>query len=1611
MTTSTDHLIDDALHRCDLEWLSDHLDARSCRPAVLGRLVRHANPRLRHLGLLLLTGRVTATPPAADERETVELASLLPDFVVDPPEAALLQANLHAHLGPYLRDRRPPSWRTADLPVRVRIAWLRAELLDDPTVLRHEARGELLHQAVRETSVTAAHRPGRLVAELADSGDQVLRAEALRLAREGLHAGLLAPARVREHVLALLDTGVRGVGVRDIGAHGSGSAGGADVGTDVGAADDTAGGSRAAAAVVAAALRELAEPWAALEPLPEGRLSVFLTSDPEATPVEVADAALTAASRHGHRDVVRRVAADPGRLPALRRRALELLGDLAGRNDIRELTAIAARDPLLLGAPAVACLRGLHRRGHFPTDEDVPAVIGLALADHSIAPREVAAILFTCRRAALRTLIDADDDTSRPRRLALLVALAGQGARELPVGEEITRVFATAGPPEPFLAAIRELRYTEAEEVVIALLPQAPGPALDALEAIGGHRTVRALREGLGLPASEDAAQDGEGIGVIAPHLRAVRDRALELLWHLTDDRDQRRGLLVRLDPTDLPARIAADLGGPDEEELALLGSHLDPDEPLTALCRLAAHGGAGTLPALADLLLRVVGELAALREPGGDVTRFEGETPNAEPVVPREAEHALTALGSRLYERRRIRPACLLDAADAQAAGRALLATLVLDLLDRPGLSDREKTILLELLSRAPGPRVRARVHHLLRHRDRHVRKHTIALLARDVTGDDAQALSATLIALTRAGDVQTVRRALLALGHARARWACTAIAACLSHPNMNVKKTAAQALARAGAPPAVPELLRLLGRHDNPGLRGTIVEALRAILGDAYAATVLTAAEHGETERARALLSEALDGVLPARSVLALADQASPVAPALLALVADGRVRLASGTREELAPALDRHGIVLPAGPASPPNDATDFDVTSMAAGRWNPTVALRVAVRPEPPHSDRLRELRPLLADWLRLAESAPRATRGAVLRFTLRLCPAPWTDGEVASWARSTRLLLDALADGSGGDRPDLVAVLEAVAPLLTPASAAAVVDSVRALPPASAHTPDRSTLTLLRRCGAVLVRADLDRALAVAGFGADPWRARTEVLREAFAVPHLPAGGWRTALEASVRTPAALADFRLRDLPVHRRAHDIGRKGDIPGMRDLGRTRDEEAPDSRERLSALIDVYATADPEVRDPLLDWMTALQPLDAPPWTIGETASGPRPAPGRAGVPRRVHTDDLDQPRSAALRDRLLTMLDSPDPDRRNTAARALLTWPEPGIRLAVLRAALRGRTTVDVGADLARTMITLAPAELRAAEVPPENVIRVASLLAPPDLVPLLPLLSHWWEQGTPAVHRAAAVELRRAPVDALAHGLGTRLDAGARGPVDLIAGRAMLRTAALTRACRRLRAEGHDELADRILLVDGPLRGPAAVSRDATALASLRDRAGTPTPRAVHRPARLELSDAARTGTPERIRRALTRLAEEHRGPDPDLAVRELIGGLLHHATPGVRLHAHRTSRAVLDRPSHLRHTLVLLHDPQPDVVRMAIRSLSRAAWEPAIPALVGLLVHARPVVRRTAADGLARLGAPAVPALRRAAAHARPDRRARYAEVLGRIAADTGTTAG
>lgn len=759
----------------------------------------------------------------------------------------------------------------------------------------------------------------------------------------------------------------------------------------------------------------------------------------------------------------------------------------------------------MFAEPFVACLRAMHRRGHFVRADDVPAVIEIALADYRVSTADVAIVLFTVRHEALRVLTAvADDDPHEARRVELLRALAAQGAPDLPVGEVLTARLAGSTRPEPILSVLRELRYREAEDAVLATVPRAPRAALRALEAIGGARTVEALREALGVTDPD---------GVVAPYLRPVAGLALEVLWHLTDDPAARRTLRARLNRRGLPERVAADLGIPDPDELAVRTSALDVLRPGVALCRLAEHGDARSIPVLADLLLRVVSDLVANR----------GEEA-AEPVVPGQVYQAIGDLGERLYRRRALRPVCLLDASSPEAAREALVVDLTLGLSERSGVTDAELAVLLELLGRVPSAHVKDRVHHLIRHRDPHVRKHVIALLAHDADLDAARSLSASLIPLTSAADPQTVRQALLALGHARARWAGEAIAACLDHPVMNIKKTAAQALIDTGTPAQVPALLRWLGRHDNPGLRESLTRALRFILGrKAYAVCVLSAAERATDARERGLLLDALSGELSVPAVAALVRRGSPLAELLLTRLARGTTRLKRGRLRDLTAEFAAYDIALPEPAVGEDADAgTRVDLITLArkgerADHDDARAVLRLAARSGDLAVGQRADLRQALPRMLAVARDRP-ADRATVLRLVLEVCPAPWSAAELGAFADAYDVLAAELgAVGGVGE------VLEGIADTLSEVAAFVLAARVRALPARS--FAGRARLAVLWGCGAVLTRDDVDRALSGARPGPNPWEAEVEVLRVVF----VPVAGADSAGADAAGADAAGAD--------------------------------------------------------------------------------------------------------------------------------------------------------------------------------------------------------------------------------------------------------------------------------------------------------------------------------------------------------------------------------------------------------------------------------------------------------------------------------------------------
>ncbi|MEU0560848.1 hypothetical protein [Dactylosporangium sp. NPDC006015] len=644
MTEPTDPHVTAAVDRGDVDWLAAHVDGTACPPALLARLARHGDPSLRLLAVQWLGARLIGGD--VDE----DLLRLL--GTDETPEVALATATLFQRHG-----RLPPSawprWREHGPVAVVRVAWLRAELLHLPGRLPAEPPGEPLLQAVAGLACADASDPPRLLDELTGRDDPVLHGAALRLCREGLRAAVLAPAAARRILGRLLDSGTP--------------------------------------AVVAGALTELAEPWAAVDPVAPHRLRALLAPAPTGPGVspagvagtaDVASAAVAAAARHGLREPLLDAGADVRVPPRVRQRALEALGELLDREHIPAVVGLGATDPLLLGPAAVACLTTMHHRGLIVAAADAAGVVSLALADHAIPAGDVAALLYTARHATRAALLagpaacsvpgssaGADDGSGADwaRRLDLLVALARQGAPDLDIGGDVAALLPRAAEPEPFLAAIRALRHAPAEDAVLAALPRAPAAALHALEAVGGDRTVAVLADGL--------AQD-------LPFLRPWRHQALELCWLLQPDPARRHALLLRLDPAALPDRIAADLGRPDERELAVLRARATPDRPLQALIWLAGHAAA--VDDVTELLSRIVAELALAYDTRGnppdeqhrlpadlaavDPDRDRPAATKRMPVVPQEALAALQGLGRRLYRDGRIRPVCLLDAADHAA-------------------------------------------------------------------------------------------------------------------------------------------------------------------------------------------------------------------------------------------------------------------------------------------------------------------------------------------------------------------------------------------------------------------------------------------------------------------------------------------------------------------------------------------------------------------------------------------------------------------------------------------------------------------------------------------------------------------------------------------------------------------------------------------------------------------------------------------------------------------------------------------------------------------------------------------------------------------------------
>lgn len=83
---------------------------------------------------------------------------------------------------------------------------------------------------------------------------------------------------------------------------------------------------------------------------------------------------------------------------------------------------------------------------------------------------------------------------------------------------------------------------------------------------------------------------------------------------------------------------------------------------------------------------------------------------------------------------------------------------------------------------------------------------------------------------------DIYTLRQAVLALTEMDASVVQHLIIPLLAHPNMNIKKTVVAYLLKHGTIIAIPKMFELFIKHDSTGLRSSLEQGLKTILGTSY-------------------------------------------------------------------------------------------------------------------------------------------------------------------------------------------------------------------------------------------------------------------------------------------------------------------------------------------------------------------------------------------------------------------------------------------------------------------------------------------------------------------------------------------------------------------------------------------------------------------------------------------------------------------------------------------------------------------------------------------------------------------------------------------------------
>ena len=1150
-----------------------------------------------------------------------------------------------------------------------------------------------------------------------------------------------------------------------------------------------------------------------------------------------------------------------------------------------------------------------------------------------------------------------------------------------------------------------EMAFVEAR--LLELLGEIPEAAFEGLRRVGSDATEQTmLRCALGelsLPISRTQARQW----------LLSTGRVDEAKYFLGDIRDWEPGLLKFISGSADPF-IHEQLC-----DIVTLNTHPAQNEAIHRLAELGEHSA---ISALSQLL-------------------------NHDDESKREAaSEAIIRIGSRLFQSGRIRPACLLGANSAKQAGMFVLADELLDLIDNATSTD-ELTRLLTQLVGFPHPDLTARLHHLRTHSDQHVMKLVI-----EATIKVASSLDAIWLHNFVVGENHFLaRQAINTIGALAATWACEDLIQALDHSNMNIKKSAAEALQTAGTIKAVKPIVHWLRTHDNPGFRNTLSLALNAIIGQDQARCVILSELQQVSGREIELLLDAVRGGIPVQTVIHTLQNSQELgqpAPLWLQTLFDrilsGEDRLRNATVDELRTTLVRRGLL--AGPLQ-----SKFEVPDPESART-------------PRHSE----------------------TRAS-------------DTGSLAELRDNFDVVLADLVSDDESKRNDAMGLLGLHVGSLHRSEQAAVIESLRTALDQQALPVDR-VLTVFRKCDAIVTKQVATLAWRFAG---DP-RGTTEDQRMwAFRAQI------HTAESQSVTAEQLLLVLRtLRQKTHQEEAIQFGLNqgwheelladatrwhhtatATLTELWDVG-------PPAASRLIEVIDADSDSD-EASSVLCRWLAEFPDPETEQWILSQIGHK-RPyfvSPGeyvrshwQSQIARqlleklksphrkvRVEAAEILVTASGEFRATVLqSYLDGElgDQPPLRVSVEELLAWPQFSSDVDARRIRLLSSSTGSVSQKLALSL-SLYDQLSRSSQEQEEGTedgLRAAIRRCPVSLVlnaiesaihsrqwSYLDLLGSTSYVPDPVVDwlRSGDEETRRRWLEVLQRWAnnGSLGESGLAEVLIDIAKNTGNQSASDAEQKRRLACVSI-ELCGQLARWAEPVAAAALLSqltsflecddqRAATVEAAILNGIGSAS---AHKQAQLLMSTSNLASRPvfighiaelylehpsiletggvpgpdpsesrlrenikallirfasdreaTRARMALRRLVEDHDGASEEILVESL-----QHPQSSVRAYAHRLLRRTVSRERYLEATIVLLEDRVPEFRKTAIRVLSFGKYQPAIRKIIPLLHDHKKHVDRTAREGLIHFGQAAVSTLRQALSRTRPDRRAELEQVIQAI---------